>query len=140
MRTTFLEAALLAGLGLAGCQDRSTGSSHAPAASPKLVEQQAPDNTRVNERDRSGATVTPLDQSNEENDLKITQDLRQRLVNDDALSFDGKNVKIITSGGVVTLRGPVKDAAEKQMIESRARAVSGVANVDDQLEVTTEAK
>ena len=80
--------------------------------------------------------MTPLDQGNQDADLKITQDLRQRLVNDDSLSFDAKNVKIVTSGAVITLRGPVKSQAEKQLIESQARAIAGVASVNDELEVT----
>ncbi len=54
---------------------------------------------------------------------------------DSTLSFDAKNVKIITQGGKVTLRGPVKRDAEKSSIEAKAKAVSGVTSVDDQLEV-----
>ena len=133
MLGTIKKVVLAGGLALAACSSPS-GSSPAPSSKP--AESTAPDNTAVNQRDRSNATVTPLDQGNQDADLKITQDLRQRLVNDDSLSFDAKNVKIVTSGAVITLRGPVKSQAEKQLIESQARAIAGVASVNDELEVT----
>jgi osmotically-inducible protein OsmY len=136
MLRTIQKVLLAGGLALAACSSQS-GSNAQPSSKPvETTGQAAPDNTRVNERDRQGATVTPLDQSNQEADLKITQDLRQRLVNDDGLSFDAKNIKIVTSGSVITLRGPVKSQTEKQQIESQARAVPGVASVNDELEVT----
>ena len=53
-----------------------------------------------------------------------------------ALSVNGKNVKIITSDGTVTLRGPVKDDKEKAEIEAKAKRVAGVKKVDNQLEIT----
>jgi hyperosmotically inducible protein len=136
MLKTIVEISLVSSLALAGCTSRDASKPSAkPAESTGEV---APDNTKINQRDRGGATVTPLDQSNQEADLKITQDLRQRLVNDDGLSFDAKNVKIVTSGAVITLRGPVKSQTEKQRIESAARAVPGVASVNDELEVKAE--
>lgn len=55
----------------------------------------------------------------------------------DALSVNGKNVKIITRDGVVTLRGPVKTDKEKAEIASIAKSVDGVKSVDNQLEVAT---
>jgi osmotically-inducible protein OsmY len=93
------------------------------------------DNTGKNERDRSGETKTPLDQSNSPEDLKITQAIRQAIVKDDALTMTAKNVKIITAGGMVTLRGPVKTAEEKAKIEKIAKDAAGAAKVDNQLEV-----
>lgn len=94
-----------------------------------------PDNTRVNERDRNEAALTPLDQSNSQADTKITQLVRKAVVGDKSLSFTAKNVKIITQGGKVTLRGPVNTAAERASIEQAAKAVAGVTAVDNQLEV-----
>jgi hyperosmotically inducible protein len=136
MLRTMWNLSLLSALALAGCANRDASS---PAAKPAdTTGEVAPDNTKVNQRDRGGATLTPLDQGNEAADLKITQDLRQRLVNDDGLSFDAKNIKIVTSGAVITLRGPVKSETEKQRIESAARALPGVASVNDELEVAAE--
>lgn len=95
----------------------------------------APDNTNVNERDRNDATKTPLDQGNNETDLQITQQIRKAVMADDSLSFTAKNVKIISTGGKVTLRGPVKTAAERNAIEEAARKVAGVLQVENQIEV-----
>jgi hyperosmotically inducible periplasmic protein len=94
-----------------------------------------PDNTAVNERDRSGETQTSGDQSNSSADLKITQAIRQALMKDSELSTTAKNVKIITNNGQVTLRGPVKTAQEKTKIDQLARSAAGGAKIDDQLDV-----
>jgi hyperosmotically inducible protein len=93
------------------------------------------DNTRVNKRDRGGATLTPMDQSNDHGDLTITQDIRKAVMADSSLSFSAKNVKIITQGGKVTLRGAVKSDQERKAIDDSARKVAGAGNVDNQLEV-----
>jgi hypothetical protein len=94
-----------------------------------------PDNTRVNKRDQGNAAPTPMDQGNGSADLKITQQIRQAVVADSSLSFTAKNVKIITSNGRVTLRGPVNSDQERQAIDASARKVVGATNVDNQLEV-----
>ena len=44
---------------------------------------------------------------------------------DKSLSTYAHNVKIITQNGMVTLKGPVHSAEEKQAIESKATAVAG---------------
>src|SRR5438874_1273301 len=69
------------------------------------------DNTRKNERDRSGETMTSGHQSNSQEDVKITAAIRRAVVGDNSLSTTAKNVKIITANGTVTLRGPVKNDA-----------------------------
>ena len=94
------------------------------------------DNSKMNERDRSGETLTTGDQSNNPEDLKITQAIRLAVMKDDSLSMMAKNVKIITTaGGQVTLRGPVNTIEEKTKIESLAKSAAGVAKVDNQIEV-----
>jgi hyperosmotically inducible periplasmic protein len=96
------------------------------------------DNTKKNERDRSGESKTSGDQSNSPEDLKITQAIRQAVVKDESLTMTAKNVKIITAGGQVTLRGPVKSEDEKMKIEKLAKSAAGAAKVDNQLEVKAE--
>lgn len=96
---------------------------------------QAADNTARNARDKSGQTVTPTDQSESEADRSVTQQVRQALMADAALSMNAKNIKIVTQNGKVTLRGVVASAEEKSSIEAEARAVPGVLECDDQLEV-----
>ena len=96
----------------------------------------AADNSGRNARDRDGATKTSGDQSENEADRALTQKIRQAITSDDVLSTNGQNVKIITSDGKVTLRGPVKSAKEKADIAAKATQIAGVKQVDNQLEVT----
>lgn len=93
------------------------------------------DDTKKNVRDRDPASVTPLDQKNNETDLTITQKIRQDVVSADGFSMDARNVKIVTADGVVTLRGPVESDRERSRIVEMARKVEGVKRVDDRLEV-----
>jgi osmotically-inducible protein OsmY len=93
------------------------------------------DNTGRNVRDRSNQAITAGEQSENEADRTITQQIRQALMDDGSLSTNGKNVKIITTNGVVTLRGPVNSGAEKEAIGRKASSVAGVKNVDNQLEI-----
>ncbi|WP_233561662.1 BON domain-containing protein [Sorangium cellulosum] len=95
----------------------------------------AADNTDKNDRDRDPAALTPGDQGENEADRTITQKIRQAVVANDTLSMNAKNVKIITNGQVVTLRGPVKSDKEKADIAAIAQGIPGVQRVDNQLEV-----
>jgi hyperosmotically inducible protein len=90
-------------------------------------------NTKINDRDRHGA-LTPMNQGGGA-DRDITAAIRRAVVADKGLSFTAKNVKIITVSGKVTLRGPVKSDEEKSSIEAKAKAATGVSEVDNQLEV-----
>ena len=101
------------------------------------VAQDAPaaDNTKKNERDRSGETQTSGDQSNSSDDVNLTAAIRRAVVKDDSLSGTAKNIKIITANGRVTLRGPVKNDAEKAKIAELAQSAAGNAKIDNQLEV-----
>ena len=105
---------------------------------PRLIaadEATPPDNSGRNVRDREDDTLTPMDQGNSDADVKTTQAIRKAIVDNDKLSVNAQNVKIITVDGVVTLRGPVKDAAEKSTIAAAAARAPGVKRVDDQLEI-----
>src|SRR4029453_18955816 len=95
------------------------------------------DNSKRNVADRNEASVTPGDQGGSDADIAITREIRKSVVDQDGLS---KNVKIVTSDGVVTLRGPVAAPAEKERIASIAAKVDGVKRVDDQLEVDASRK
>jgi hyperosmotically inducible periplasmic protein len=95
----------------------------------------APNNTGINERDRGSEKLTPMDQGNSEVDIDLTQRIRKAVMADDSLSFSAKNTKIITRDGRVTLRGPVKTAAEKDAIYKCAVSAAGVGHVTNELEV-----
>jgi osmotically-inducible protein OsmY len=100
-----------------------------------VAQETKPDNTGKNERDRSTETKTSGDQSNSSEDTKITADIRRAIVKDSSLTMTAKNVKIITAGGTVTLRGPVNSAEEKTKIEQLATAAANGAKIDNQLEI-----
>jgi osmotically-inducible protein OsmY len=121
----FAAALLIGGCGRDRAENKQVSQS-APVA---------PDNTGTNVRDRGGETKTPGDQSENEADRTITQNIRQALTADDSLSTNAKNVKIITNDGTVTLRGPVKNEKEKVEIEAKAKQVAGVKRVDNQLDI-----
>jgi len=127
---------LLATLVLFGCS-KDSGDKNSSDNQVSQSTQVPPDNTGRNVRDRDDANKTPADQAENEVDRTITQSVRKALTSDDSLSTDGKNVKVITSDGNVTLRGPVKSDKEKSEIESKAKQIAGVKNVDNQLEVAT---
>ena len=122
-------AALFAAVSVVGCsKDRSD---------EKVAQTTAPDNSGKNVRDRDNQTKTAGDQSESEADRTISQNIRQSLTADDSLSTNGKNVKVITVDGKVTLRGPVKSDQEKAAIAAKAQQVAGVKNVDNQLEIAS---
>jgi hyperosmotically inducible protein len=125
-----LALAVLAALSLAaapaGAADQTGGQSGA---------QYDADNSARNARDRNGNTLTPMDQGGSKADRTLTAAVRKAIVDNDNLSMDAKNVKVITRNGHVTLRGPVKTTSERTAIANAAAQVKGVKGVNNQLEV-----
>lgn len=120
-----------------GCDKDPAPSATTLSGSPLMAvdNRAAADNTKVNERDRAGETALPTDQSNDKSDLEITATIRKELVGDESLSFTAKNVKVITNGSKVVLRGPVTTDSERTKIEMTAKKTVGVTSVANQLEV-----
>lgn len=98
----------------------------------------APDNSKVNERDRQPGATTADQQKNNKGDLEITRKIRQGIVKDKTLSTYAHNIKVVTQNGVVTLRGPVRSNDEKAAIEAIAVQVAGQGNVHNELELSPE--
>ena len=98
----------------------------------------APDNSAVNVRDRAPGAMTAGQQSNSTNDVELTRRIRRAMVQDHSLSMLAHNVKIVSANGRVTLRGPVKTRKERVAIASKARAIAGARNVDNELEVKSQ--
>jgi osmotically-inducible protein OsmY len=67
--------------------------------------------------------------------VNITAKIREQIVAQEGLSINARNAKVITSGGKVTLRGPVDSEAERDTLDRIAKDIAGEANVDNQLEV-----
>jgi len=102
---------------------------------PAIAAAPAPDNSGINARDTQNGPLTPEDQSSRVADLNLTQKVRQAITGDKTLSVNAKNIKIISIGGKVTLRGPVKTPEERDRVASMANQVAGASNVNNQLEV-----
>lgn len=132
LRSAVVAAAVLA-LWIAGCGGGSRTDNRNTSAN-QAGRTEAADNTGRNTRDNTDTTLTPTDQSESDADRTITQNIRKAVMDTD-VSGDAKNVKIITRNGVVTLRGPVNNEAEKDKVAEAARSVAGVSSVDNQLEV-----
>ena len=114
-----------------GCSKNEQSKTEQPSQTAAV----AADNSGRNERDRNDATKTAGDQAENEMDRTISQNIRQAIGKDDSVSTNGKNAKIITVDGTVTLRGPVKSEKEKTNIGAKAQQIAGVKSVDNQLEI-----
>ena len=95
----------------------------------------AVDNTAKNSRDRNSLSLTPMDQGTSPSDIATTQRIRKEIISHKKLSINGKNIKIITVDGQVTLRGPVSSTEERLIIGKIADRIAHEENVDNQLEV-----
>jgi hyperosmotically inducible periplasmic protein len=98
------------------------------------------DNTRRNSSEQNKNTETAEKQSNNKDDLALTQKVRQAVMKDGSLSMNAKNVKIIAQDGKITLKGPVDSQQEKDTIGTEAGEIAGKDKVDNQLEVKAEKK
>jgi hypothetical protein len=100
----------------------------APAVSPAPVAAPAPG-------DRAAATPdTP--QAPRVNVAQIKSQLRKDLAGDSRLSVAAKQVEILaTSRGKMTIRGTVKTQTERALVESHARHIPGVVEVENQIDV-----
>ena len=96
---------------------------------------QAPDNTKVNARDRSKGAVTADQQKENAGDRELTRSIRRALMQDKDLSSYAHNVKVIARGGQVTLKGPVRTEDEKRTVEAKATEVAGAGHVTNQMSV-----
>ncbi len=119
---------LLASLAATALVSTATLAQNAPAA----------DNSASNSQTRSGAQLTADDQSNSKADIELTQRIRRSVMDDKSLSTYGKNVKIVSVGGKVTLNGVVHTADEKKRIGTMAASAAGAGNVVNELKVTPE--
>ncbi len=100
------------------------------------AQEPAPDNTKMNAGDQNPGEPTADQQKENPADRSISQQIRQSLRADKSLSTYAQNVKIITQNGQVTLKGPVRSEAEKEMIQKKATEVAGESHVTNELNVT----
>jgi hyperosmotically inducible protein len=90
-------------------------------AQDSSAQEPAPDNTKVNERDKSKAEPTADQQKENLPDREITRQIRRSIMQDKSLSTYAHNVKVISQKGMVTLRGPVRSDEEKRRSKPKPR-------------------
>jgi hyperosmotically inducible periplasmic protein len=91
----------------------------------------ASDNTKQNKA--GGATAES--QKEDKTDRAISQKIRKAIVSDKSLSTYAHNIKIITTHGLVVLKGPVRSEDEKSAIEAKAGEVAAGAHITSKLTV-----
>ena len=106
----------------------------APAFAGDITSPRA-DNSKINQRDQNSDELTAGQQSGSKSDVEISRTLRKELIKDKKLSTYAQNVKIITQDGVITLKGPVRSQAEKNVIEYKASKVAGCRHVENEMDV-----
>ncbi len=106
-----------------------------PRPSSSGLQQEQPDNTKMNKGDANKDATTADQQKMNPGDRAITQKIRAEIMKDKTLSTYAHNVKIITQDGKVTLKGPVRTQDEKASVEGKASAVAGDGNVTSQIEI-----
>ena len=84
-----------------------------------------------------GSLLTPTNQSLNDTDVEITRRIRDTLTSDSSLSTSAQNIKIITTNGVITLRGAVKSKAEHRKVVAAAKKFMGTNSVNDRLTINT---
>lgn len=118
----------LASIAFVACM--SIGVAH--ATEPAV----APDNSAKNVRDRSAHELTAADQSNEKHDLETARKIRERITSDSSMSTYAKNIKIIVTEKMITLKGPVKTEAEKGKILKVASGLGHGYKIENEMQVT----
>jgi osmotically-inducible protein OsmY/sporulation protein YlmC with PRC-barrel domain len=93
-----------------------------------------PDNSAQNEKEMEKNAKTPTDQGNSDKDLQITKDIRSDIMSKD-LSFNAKNIKIITSHEQVTLKGVVDSEEEHKAVLAIAKKHCDAVKIVDEMKV-----
>jgi osmotically-inducible protein OsmY len=139
-RFAYVTAATVLAVGMTGAW-AADPAEPATGAEDDRPQARDADDTGRNVRDRgdtSGTKPTPMDQSNDPADVKLTADIRRAITEDDSLSTNAHNVKIITNAGRVVLRGPVDSPEERDKVVAKAKQIAGAQRVDNQLEINKE--
>lgn len=77
-------------------------------------------------------------QKDTETDRQLVENVRKALSDNAATATVSKDIQLSALSGTVTLRGTVASADDKSAIEKLVRAVPGVREVNDELQVKTE--
>lgn len=93
------------------------------------------DNSAQNAGAERKDAVTAEKQDNKKSNVEILAQIRKTIVDDNGLSMNAKNAKILFKNGLVTLKGPVDSEAEKSRVEELAKTCSSVSSVKNMLTI-----
>lgn len=79
------------------------------------------------------AVVTPMVSAQNKEDDRMVDEVRLKLAGD--VAVNGGAIEVDVKGGVVTLRGKVKNEKARAKAEKLAKKVKGVKSIDNQLKV-----
>ena len=92
-----------------------------------------------NDRDRGTHSRTDYqcarDSKDQDPDWQITARVKTALMSDNSLAASSRFVSVETTNGIVTLTGTVPSKEQSHAIERKARAISGVCKVNNQLTI-----
>ncbi len=100
-----------------------------------LAEGPKADNSAQNKGATEKNAVTAEKQKSPKDQVTVLAEIRKGIVNDSELSMNAKNVKILYSKGIVTLRGPVDSDAEKAAVEADVKKCDAVGSIKNLLTV-----
>lgn len=141
MRSLSLKRSVISALGLSAIMISGLAAPLAVAAdntTSKVPADVAPDNSKVNKRDRHPNELTADQQTSNKADVELIRNIRRSLTADNSLSVNAQNVKIISQSGRVILKGPVKNADEKATVERIASDIVGRDRIASELSVTNQ--
>lgn len=93
------------------------------------------DNSAQNAGAERRNAVTAERQDNKKSNVEILAQIRRTIMDDNGLSMNAKNAKILFKNGLVTLKGPVDSDSEKARLEELAKSCSNVSSVKNMLTV-----
>jgi osmotically-inducible protein OsmY len=79
-------------------------------------------------------------QSQTSPDSEVREKIYKAIADDKAISGYAQTLKVIVSGGMVSLKGSVRSEADKKAIGEKADAIAGAANVMNNLVIVADAK
>ena len=116
--------------------DAANAKSEVDAQSRKIQDAAGSASARI-ESQTGSAQSSPTATATADSDQKQTEQVQNALKGEspEATTDATKAVQVSVSGAVVTLKGNVKSQEEKTKFEQKAKSVSGVTKVDNQLTV-----
>ena len=121
---------------------KNAPAAQTPAIAPTVEARQAAIDAAAREKPDPIVTPGPIGKPDPKTspatDRKTLAAVRRAVVKDKSLSRTAHNVRMVNKGGVITLTGTIKTAAEKDKLEAIAKGVPGVAGVENKLSLKTE--